>query len=83
MGSVVLESDANYALLIKATQTVQKFLDSGIDNNLEIPTQFDAAIDDWVSILNPEPWNFEIEFWGNLADHPILSVANSTLQDLQ
>jgi hypothetical protein len=78
-GSVGWLGEPLYPLLLKATQTIQTFLES-IDSHDELqgsekivvePVAFD--FDDLFPLPSPDPWNLEISFWDNLAEHPFLS----------
>lgn len=88
-GSILQLGEPNYALLSKATQTIQTFLESvnpdeKLDNQGMANEQLGTlGIDDWFPPLNPDPWNLEIGFWQNLAEHPFLPTTDSTFQDLQ
>jgi hypothetical protein len=76
-GSVVREGDANYALLYKAAQTIQHFLDCSSDdeshqvNSTEAMEEVSSS-EAWFSFLNPDPWSLEIGFWDSLGKHPFL-----------
>ena len=88
-GSILQLGEPNYALLSKATQTIQTFLESvnpdeELDNlGMAAEQQETLELDDWFPRLNPDPWNLEMGFWQNLADHPFLSSTDSAFQDLQ
>ncbi|KAH8891240.1 hypothetical protein GQ53DRAFT_841627 [Thozetella sp. PMI_491] len=77
MGGIVLRGDPNYALLSSATLTIQNVLgvvadQSRTESNLSqhmVGTSSDAGWDPW---MNGEIWEFEQDFWRNLADHPSL-----------
>ena len=81
-GTIVRLGEPNYPLLSKATQTIQVFLESinwcGELQDSERVVGQSAALDavDWFPHLNPDPWNLEIAFWENLAEHPFLSSAD-------
>jgi hypothetical protein len=88
MGSLIREWDPNYALLSKATQTIQRFLD--ISQNDDVDSLAPKAIpeptsssDDWFSLLNPDPWNLEMGFWSNLGEHSFFSNSDTALQSVQ
>jgi hypothetical protein len=88
MGSFIHEWDPNYALLSKATQTIQRFLDSSKNDDDDIldSTAAPEAIpssDDWFSLLNPDPWNLEMGFWSNLGEHSSFSNMDPALQTVQ
>ncbi|KAI9926297.1 hypothetical protein MW887_004061 [Aspergillus wentii] len=67
VGTIIRPGDPNYALLSKATQTIQKFLDSV---HSEMAPHAGSA--DWTAVLGQDAWDFEFAFWENLADHPLL-----------
>ncbi|KUJ09037.1 uncharacterized protein LY89DRAFT_318376 [Mollisia scopiformis] len=88
MGSFIREWEPDYALLSKATQTIQRFLD--ISQNDDIDTSDPApaleetsSSDDWFSLLNPDPWHLEMNFWSNLGEHSFLSNMDPALQAMQ
>ena len=78
-GSIGWLGEPLYPLLLKATQTIQTFLES-IDSHEDLqgsekivvePVAFD--FDNMFPLPSPDPWNLEISFWDNLAEHPFLS----------
>lgn len=84
-GSIVRLGEPNYSILFKATQTIQRFLEF-INLQEEVPSlnapieqQQPCNIEEWFLDLNPDPWNLEIGFWDNLAEHPFLSNAESNV----
>ena len=89
MGSIVRLGEPNYPLLSKATQTIQIFLESVHSHEqlhsseTVIPQQDAYNVEDWFHRLSPDPWNLEIGFWENLAEHPFLSSADYNFQELQ
>jgi hypothetical protein len=88
MGSLIREWDPNYALLSKATQTIQRFLDISQNDDLDSLASTDApeamsSSDDWFSLLNPDPWNLEMGFWSNLGEHSLFSNMDPALQTFQ
>lgn len=88
MGSIIRENDPNYALLSKASQTIQRFLDINQTEDLNSldPAAAPEAIsssDDWFSLLNPDPWNLEVGFWSNLGEHSLFSNMDPALQGVQ
>lgn len=87
MGSIVRPEEPDYALLFKATSTIQSFLESSTLQQESSATNLTAvqapqALDDCFPMLNPDPWNLEMEFWDNLAGHPYLSNADLAFPDL-
>ncbi len=88
MGSIIRERDPNYALLSKATQTIQRFLDIISNDDVAgspFPTSSEALlpVDDSFGFLNPDPWNLEIGFWNNLGEHSLFSNVDPALGDGQ
>lgn len=87
-GTIVRLGEPNYALLSQATLTIQSFLDQSIKSRQEVHTnsqilfgqQDDLSVEDWFPQVNPEPWNLEIGFWENLAEHPFLLSADPAFQ---
>ncbi|KAJ5798632.1 uncharacterized protein N7503_007928 [Penicillium pulvis] len=81
-GSIVLKGDPIYSLLSKATQTIQRLLDSfysGVaqEGPKSVPLD-ENSVDDWAVILGQDFWDFETGFWENLADHPSLVAPEET-----
>jgi hypothetical protein len=76
IGTIVKAGDPNYALLTKATQTIQRFLDSSHSDPLA-----EAGVegnDEW-ALLSQDLWDFEAGFWQSLADHPSLLTIEPSL----
>lgn len=82
--------DPNYALLDKATSTIQRFLDSfhfdAVQPQLEAVLGHDYAqsghddgIDDWAALLSQDLWDCDAGFWQCLADHPSLLALDPPL----
>lgn len=80
LGTIVRPTEPNYALLSRATSTIKKFLQrihtrdkqvtpaasgSNPPGNPELGGMDPSAL--WPQL---EPWDFEIDFWNNLAEHP-------------
>jgi hypothetical protein len=82
MGSIVRLGEPSYPLFSKATQTIQMFLESitsceELHNSERVFGQQGALeVENWFPHLSPDPWNLEIAFWENLAEHPFLSTAD-------
>ncbi|KAJ5239473.1 hypothetical protein N7468_004092 [Penicillium chermesinum] len=76
IGTIVQPGDPNYALLSKAAQTIQRFLDSIHSDSVQVQTvpERDEGSDDWTALLSQDLWDFEAGFWQSLADHPALLV---------
>lgn len=80
IGTLVKVGDPNYALLSKATHTIQRFLDS-FTSDASHPqySGTDDTNEDWAALLSQDLWDFEAGFWQNLADHPSLLVLDPPL----
>lgn len=81
-GTVVRPEEPNYALLSKATQTIQRFLDVIHSEEMieravleQAPSQDDGQR---MTQLDHDSWDFDIGFWQGLVDHSFLF--NSDLQ---
>lgn len=75
-GTVVRREEPNYALLSKATQTIQRFLDcirseerTDMAGQEQVPFQRD---DHWLARWDHDPRDFDIDFWQGLVDHSSL-----------
>ncbi|KAJ5601544.1 ATP adenylyltransferase C-terminal [Penicillium lagena] len=94
IGTIVRPGDPNYALLSKATQTIQRFLDSFQSDPTphqqhqkqyqhsyprDVAPHHDEASDDWAAFLEQDTWDFEAGFWQSLADHPSLLAMDPTV----
>ncbi|KAE9377413.1 hypothetical protein N431DRAFT_480455 [Stipitochalara longipes BDJ] len=80
-GTVVRSEEPNYALLFKATQTIQRFLDyihSEESTNVAAQQQasFQSSDNDWLAQWDHEPRDFDIDFWQGLVDDPSLFNLN-------
>ncbi|VUC28933.1 unnamed protein product [Clonostachys rosea] len=79
VGAIVRAGEANFALFSRATRTMQSLLDSLTEG---VPPETQQTHGDESNSFNPthEPnlfanlnvWDFEMDFWANLADHPTL-----------
>lgn len=85
LGAVVETEDPNFELFTQATHTLQSLLDTvmpaqhpkrpmetgpplAADQSLNL-----GRIGEWTPWANDaEPWEFELDFWANLAEHPLL-----------
>ncbi|KAJ5155591.1 hypothetical protein N7492_008394 [Penicillium capsulatum] len=80
IGTIVKPGDPNYALLSKATATIQRFLDSFHSDVVAAPDPgHDDGNEDWAALLSQDLWDFEAGFWQSLADHPSLLVVDPPL----
>lgn len=85
VGSIVRPSDPNYALISKATQTIERFLDSMQREGIQSSTQPSSQMEengDWAAFFSQDLCDFETDFWENLADHPSLLALDPTLPSL-
>lgn len=82
IGSIVRRGDPNYALISKATQTIERFLDSVHREGVQNPTQelsHPGENGDWAAFFSQDLCDFETDFWENLADHPSLLASEHDL----
>lgn len=81
IGTIVRPEDPNYALLSKATSTIQRFLDSFHSEAVQPPPEIghEDGGDDWAGLLSQDLWDFEAGFWQSLADHPSLLALDPPL----
>lgn len=90
LGAVVRPGEPNYELFTQAMRTMQNLLDitmtgqrfpnlveSGPDHVQQ--SAVNTQDDGWIQWLNAEPWEFELDFWTNLAEHPSLSGVDPAL----
>lgn len=86
-GSIVRPGDPNYALISKATHTIDKFLDSVHREGIVAPravTSRAEGNDDWSSLFGQDLLcDFEADFWQNLAEHPSLLPQDPVMETLQ
>lgn len=80
IGTVVRQEEPNYALLSAAAQTIASFLDSessSFTGQQPIPPtecNINQAPAEFAFNMSPDPWNLEMGFWQELAEHPSFSV---------
>ena len=83
LGALVQPGEPNYALLIGATRTIQSLLDAFMSGELNhFPESGSTTaepppisnLDQWLPWTNTDFWDFETDFWRNLADHPTLDL---------
>jgi hypothetical protein len=84
LGTIVRPMESNYALLSRAVDTIKKFLIRfhAQDRQAGLPqsTGISATIPDdniWDFQSHLEPWDFEINFWDTLAEHPSMFSAET------
>ncbi|OHE93140.1 hypothetical protein CORC01_11552, partial [Colletotrichum orchidophilum] len=74
-GAWIQAGEPNFALFTRATGTIQTMLDSLLaarPTAEEVQTSDDAPVEVWEPYANHQLWDFEMEFWSNLAEHPTL-----------
>ncbi|KAJ3543636.1 hypothetical protein NM208_g3469 [Fusarium decemcellulare] len=75
-GAWIQAGEPNFALFSRATQTIQSLLDSLLSAKsqpLELTHGISHdAIEGWEPCVNSQYWDFEMDFWANLAEHPTL-----------
>lgn len=81
IGTIVKAEDPNYALLSKATRTLQRFLDSTQSDSAQPLPELAGheGNDDWTALLSQDLWDCEAGFWQSLADHPSLLAIEPSL----
>lgn len=82
VGSLVRRGDPNYALVSKATQTIERFLDSVHREGTQIaaqPPSNPGVNGEWDTFFSQDLCDFETVFWENLADHPSLLASDHAL----
>lgn len=78
VGAWIQAGDANYSLFERATNTIKILLESktpwgpdlaqpGMES---IPQALE--LEQWDPYSELQPWDFEMDFWTNLAEHPTL-----------
>ncbi|KAH8585313.1 hypothetical protein B0O99DRAFT_657354 [Bisporella sp. PMI_857] len=82
-GAVIEAGEPNFALFNRATKTIQSLLTILLGGELppkpletqpEIVQQHPTldSVNEWGPWISSDPWDFEIDFWVNLAEHPSL-----------
>ncbi|KAF9772549.1 hypothetical protein IL306_009741 [Fusarium sp. DS 682] len=77
LGTIVRPMEPNYALLSRAVGTIKKFLarfntqdqQNGLIQDPDVPQTISEG-GFWGLQCQLEPWDFEMNFWDNLAEHP-------------
>lgn len=80
-GAVISPSQPFYELFTRAARTIQSILDSSLtlatQPPLNMTNQQGNPIPDLLADWNPdislEPWDFDADFWENLATHPTIA----------
>ncbi|BCS28757.1 uncharacterized protein APUU_70327S [Aspergillus puulaauensis] len=79
-GSIIQPREPNYELMMKATQTIQIFLDSVAadawhgSSHLSPGDMEQMGANGWAGLSGQNALDFEIGFWQELAEHPLLSL---------
>lgn len=79
-GSIIQPREPNYELMMKATQTIQSFLDSVTGDawrgsgHLSPRNMEQIGMNDWTGLSGQNTLDFEIGFWQELAEHPLLNL---------
>lgn len=88
-GVLIDSSDPNYALLSAATRTIQAILSNTLSGHIaptamqqqpELQSNILAEGGDtnWLPWSSNDNWDFELDFWTNLVEHPTL-IADETV----
>ena len=75
-GAWIQAGEPNFALFTRATRTIRSLLDSVLaakPRTSEMPQDAgQGLIEGWDPCANSQLWEFEMDFWANLAEHPTL-----------
>ncbi|KAJ0116896.1 hypothetical protein J7T55_003310 [Diaporthe amygdali] len=74
-GAWIQAGEPNFALFTRATRTIQALLDSLLAARpvtAATQTSRNEQAEIWEPYTNHQVWDFEMEFWSNLAEHPTL-----------
>lgn len=87
-GVLIDSSDPDYALLAAATRAIQTILDKVLNREIgrSTATQQDEtpaivpidAGEEWFPWSAGENWDFEVDFWTTLVEHPVLAASDTT-----
>lgn len=70
-GAWIQAGEPNFALFTRATRTIQSLLDSLLA--ARAPQDLSQnVVEVWNPYANSQMWEFEVDFWANLAEHPNL-----------
>lgn len=82
IGAWIQAGEPNFALFNRATRTIRSLLDSltawkahpePSELSRSYTTNEIASLtEDWNAFIDSQPWEFEMDFWASLAEHPIL-----------
>ncbi|KAJ5607118.1 hypothetical protein N7537_003737 [Penicillium hordei] len=79
IGAWIQAGEPNFALFTRATQTIRSLLDSltAWKPHTELCSSHQNEntylTEDWNAFIDSQPWEFEMDFWANLAEHPTLT----------
>jgi hypothetical protein len=85
VGNLVRRGHPNYALISKATQTIERFLDSVHREGIQPRTpgvSHPGENGDWAAFFSQDLCDFETDFWENLAVHPSLLASDHELPSI-
>ncbi|KAH7142097.1 hypothetical protein EDB81DRAFT_691571 [Dactylonectria macrodidyma] len=73
-GAWIQAGEPNFALFTRATRSIQTLLDSLLAARPpEVPQGLSQnLVESWDPYANSPLWEFEMDFWANLAEHPTL-----------
>jgi hypothetical protein len=80
-GAIISPGDSCFESFTQATSTISSILDSSLTlasppkshmANMQGSTSFDIG-NNWNPDITFEPWDFETDFWENLATHPTIA----------
>lgn len=83
-GAIISPENPKFELFTQATQTISSILDSSLTlapplrvnmASLQDNASFDIS-NNWNPDISFEPWDFEGDFWENLATHPTIAGMN-------
>lgn len=83
-GAIISPENPKFELFTRATRTISSILDSSLTlappvrvsmANLQDNASFDISTN-WNPDISFEPWDFEADFWENLATHPTIAGMN-------
>ncbi|CAG8367868.1 unnamed protein product [Penicillium salamii] len=78
IGAWIQTGEPNFALFTRATRTIQSLLDSlmawtpQVGSYSSHQNQDTGLTEDWNTLINSQPLEFEMDFWASLAEHPTL-----------
>lgn len=89
-GAFISFEHPNYCVLSHAAQTIKNVLgrmlsgeitNDPMTSNISAHTRADGQ-EDWMPWVAQDSWDFEIDFWRNLAEHPTLAELDSAISGL-